>query len=464
LNRKTSFIITLWWLILCGVLGACMLLFANRDAVVSEDENRTLSAFPQITLQTIRDGDYDESFEDFLCDKFFLRTQVVDAANAIKHLFSAITVDELLSEGTDDDTLIIDLPVDETTGETSTSEVQETQETDFTESTAADAQADAATESETEETEENETPAQQAAFDEAGVWLENADGTTTALLTYSAEDIQKAADVFTAYAEILPEDGVLHILLAPRAQTANKLALHTDTETGWSSDVEAALSSLVTGNVEIHSVVEILEPHILNGEYVYFRTDHHWTALGAYYVTTAVMDGEGYETVPISEYQTSEIDDFLGSIYLSQRSAKLKSLADTITIYEPILPAVSYRVSNAYRKGEIPVIDTTKDDYKVFLGGTYGPYRVLDGGYHTGQTALMICDSFGNAMAPFLMPYYDSVYMVDFRDSYYTRDDAQGSVSDYVRRCGITDIYVVLSESDGIATQFINQLMPENLK
>ncbi len=457
MNRKMSFVLTLWWLILCGTLGVCLLLFADRDAVVSEDENRTLSAFPKLTMQAIQDGSYAESFEDFLCDKFFVRTQVVDAASAFKHVFSALTVDELLSEGSDDDTLIIDLP--ENLDETVTTG-SETQETDSSEAILTDERTIAVEEPETDE---NVNKAQ-ISFDQASVWLKNADGTQTTLLTYSADDIQRAADVFNAYAAAIPENGTLHILLAPRAQTANKLALHTDMESGWSSDVEAALSSLVTDNVNVHSVVDILEPHMLDGEYIYFRTDHHWTALGAYYVADAVLKGEGYRTIPIGEYQTSEVDGFLGSIYLHQRSAKLKSLADTVMVYEPLLPAESYRVSNAYRKAELPVIDMTQDDYKVYLGGTHGPYRVLDGGYHTGRVALVVCDSFGNAFAPFLMPYYDSVYMVDFRDSYYTREDAQGSVTDYIRRCNISDIYVVVSESDGIATQFVNQLMPENLK
>lgn len=460
MNRKISFLLTLWWLILCGALGVCLLLFAERDAVVSQDENRTLSAFPKLTAKMIVDGDYDEAFENFLCDKFFLRTEVVDAASAMKHLFSALTVDELLSEGTDDDTLVTDVPETETSVETTGGE---TWETDLAEAQTEDTEEpiDALDESSEREP---AASARQDSVGQAGVWLENTDGTKSVLLTYSGEEIQKAADVFSAYAAALQDDGTLHILLAPRAQTANKFALHTDTASGWSSDVETTLTSLITGNVAVHSVVDILESHILDGEYIYFRTDHHWTALGAYYVADAVLSGEGYATIPIAEYPTDTIDGFLGSIYLHQRSAKLKALADTVTVYEPLLPAESYRVSNAYRKGELPVVDMTQDDYKVFLGGTHGPYRVLDGGYHTGRNALVICDSFGNAFAPFLMPYYDSVYMVDFRDSYYTREDAQGSVTDYIRRCGISDIYVVLSESDGIATQFVEQLMPENLK
>lgn len=457
MNRKTSFIITLWWLIVCFALGVCLLLFADRESVVSQDENRTLSGFPSFTIQTIRDGGYAEAFEDFLCDKFFLRTQVVDAAAALKHAFSALTVDELLGEGMDNDTLMIDVPETEEFVETIEAELQQP------DATRSDSIDKPVTDTKPE-LEENTDTTKQISFDQASVWLENADGTQTILLTYTGEDIQNAANVFNAYAAALPQDGTLHVLLAPRAQTANKLAMHTDTESGWSSNVETALSSLTTDSVVVHSVVDILESHILSGEYIYFRTDHHWTALGAYYTADAVLRGEGYQTIPISEYQTSEIAGFLGSIYLHQRSAKLKDLADTVTVYEPLLPAESFRVANSYRKAELPVIDLTQDDYKVYLGGTHGPYRVLDGGYHTGRVALVVCDSFGNAFAPFLMPYYDSVYMVDFRDSYYTREDAQGSVTDYIQKCGISDIYVVLSESDGIATQFVDQLMPENLK
>ena len=52
----------------------------------------------------------------------------------------------------------------------------------------------------------------------------------------------------------------------------------------------------------------------------------------------------------------------------------------------------------------------------------------------------------------------------DFRDEYYSKEAAQGGVAEYIRRCGIQDIYVVLSESEGVGTLFINQLMPENLK
>ena len=447
MRRKLTFLVTLWWIILCGALGVCLLLFANPKAVVSEEENRTLAGLPQITVKALLSGGISESFENFLTDQFFLRSDIVDAATTLKHLFSVLTVDELLNEEGEE----VFVPALD-----SASEPDEAAEATVNAGQAAEPD---------DETQAAPETADSAVLtgDSASVWLLGRDGSKTALFTYSAQELQKTADILNAYAALLPVGGKLHVMLAPRSQSANKLALHLDTQTGWSSEIEPALRAMVSTNVVIHSAYDILQDSILNGEYVYFRTDHHWTARGAYLAADAMLKSAGYQTVPLSDYDEKTIKGFLGSIYLHGRNAKLKELADTIEAYYPLLPAKSYRVSNAYQKNELPVIDETQTNYLVFLGGTYGPYRVLEGGYHTGRNMLMICDSFGNSIAPFFMPYYDDVYMVDFRDEYYTRQDAQGSVKDYIRRCDIDDLYIVLSDTNSIGSAYLDRLMPENM-
>jgi len=445
MRRKLSFLVTLWWIILCGVIGACMLLFANRTPAVSEQENRTLAGMPSFSLESMKKGEISESFESFLTDQFFLRTALVDGTNAIKHLFSSLTVDELLNED----------------GE----EVFVPSNIDATQDAVDDPAEQIAQEQSTETVQENVTSTQNQALtgDAAHVWLNHKDGTRTALFTYDKTEIQRAADVINQYAALLRVGGKVHVMLAPRAQTANKLALHLDVESGWSSEMESALQALVSNNVVVHNPYEILQSAILNGEYVYFRTDHHWTSRGAYLAADAMLKEQGYQTVPLSDYQEKTIEGYLGSIYLHGRNAKLKDLADEIEVYYPLLPAESFRVSNAYKKNQLPVIDETQTNYLVFLGGTSGPYRVLEGGYHTGRNMLMVCDSFGNSISPFFLPYYDDVYMVDFRDEYYSREDARGGVKDYVRRLSIDDIYIVLSETNGVGSLYINNLMPNNI-
>lgn len=444
MRRRLSFLVTLWWLILCGALGACMMLFANREPIASEQENRTLSGMPRFNLQSMQNGMISEQFESFLTDQFFLRSELVDGANSLKHIFSALTVDELLdAEGEE-----VFVPKNAEGAEEPESAAQEPQQEFSIDEQGQVTEASPAT----------------PAAENASIWLNHKNGTKTALFTYEKADLEQAAQVLNQYAALLPVGGKVHVLLAPRAQTANKLALHLDTEAGWTSETEAALSPLVSSNVVLHNAYEILQSAILNGEYIYFRTDHHWTARGAYLAADAMLKSEGYQTIPLTDYSEKTIEGYLGSIYLHGRNAKLKELADQIEVFYPLLPAKSFRVSNAYKKNELAVIDETQTNYLVFLGGTVGPYRVIEGGYHTGRNMLMVCDSFGNSIAPFFLPYYDDVYMVDFRDEYYTREDARGGVKDYVRRLNIDDIYIVLSETNGIGSVYLDKLMPNNIK
>ena len=446
MRRKLSFLVTLWWIILCGVIGACMLLFARRESVVSEQENRALAGMPAFTRSALQKGEISESFEAFLSDQFFLRTELVDGANALKHLLSVLTVDELLDAEGEEAFVPAQIPAKEEGEQADSPVIAQEQDEDVAAQISRPAQ-------------ESVLPG-----DSVNVWLNHKDGTRTALFTYDRDALQNAAIVFNDYASLLPIGGCVHVMLAPRAQTANKLALHPDTESGWSSDIEPSLQALVSNNVIVHSAYDILQSAILNGEYVYFRTDHHWTARGAYIAADAMLKSEGYQTVPLEEYDKKTMEGYLGSIYLHGRNAKLKELADEIEVFYPLLPAKSFRVSNAYKKNELPVIDEAQTNYLVFLGGTSGPYRVLEGGYHTGRNMLLVCDSFGNSIAPFFLPYYDNVYMVDFRDEYYSREDARGGVRDYVRRLGIDDIYIVLSETNGIGSHYLNNLMPGNIK
>ncbi|MEN6339632.1 MAG: hypothetical protein ABFD03_05855, partial [Clostridiaceae bacterium] len=206
MRRKIAFVLTLWWMILCGALGLCLILFANRDAVVSEDENRTLAAMPELTAGELASGTFDEAFEEFLCDKFFLRTQIVDTTSNIKHLLSALTVDELLDQTeSDEEAVMAMLP----------------QETDETEQAALEMQPETEENEPSQDTSESAEQAQSAVVssaatpEQANVWLLSTDGTKTALLTYSKEDIERAARVFNSYAALLPADGTLHVLLVP---------------------------------------------------------------------------------------------------------------------------------------------------------------------------------------------------------------------------------------------------------
>ena len=52
------------------------------------------------------------------------------------------------------------------------------------------------------------------------------------------------------------------------------------------------------------------------GEYVYYKTDHHWTTLGAYYAYCAVMEQYGLEPYPLESFTREQVSDsFYGTTY-----------------------------------------------------------------------------------------------------------------------------------------------------
>ena len=61
------------------------------------------------------------------------------------------------------------------------------------------------------------------------------------------------------------------------------------------------------------NIYDILMSH--NDEYLYFRTDHHWTALGAYYAYEEFAKAKGVKPLPLSKYEKVDFPDFLGSFY-----------------------------------------------------------------------------------------------------------------------------------------------------
>ncbi|MCL2300731.1 MAG: DHHW family protein [Firmicutes bacterium] len=175
-------------------------------------------------------------------------------------------------------------------------------------------------------------------------------------------------------------------------------------------------------------------------EYTYFRTDHHWTGLGAYYAYVEFCKSRGFPCAPIESYETFEHYPFLGSFYRSVGGdGKMKSNPDTLTVYRVNVPYVMY----CYPKGpdgqeleitlsQLPeALANSEEKYMAFAGGDT-PYAKIITENHTGRKLLLVRESFAAAFTPFLAENYDEIHIVDFR--YYKND-----VGKLVREAGITE-------------------------
>ena len=161
------------------------------------------------------------------------------------------------------------------------------------------------------------------------------------------------------------------------------------------------------------SVEPVLDAH--KEEEIYYRTDHHWTTLGAWYAyeqDTKAVGGDLQRAQGEKKFRCIS-KDFYGTTYAKINYARQ---ADKIEIYEP---ADKLRV--VYNMGEKKTKTLydfsflkTADQYSVFTGGNQAGLEIT-GGIKNGKTLLLIKDSFANSILPFLAEDYEKLVVVDLR-------------------------------------------------
>ena len=165
-------------------------------------------------------------------------------------------------------------------------------------------------------------------------------------------------------------------------------------------------------------------------EYIYFRTDHHWTALGAYYSYCELMRAKGVGPLALDQYVKYEFPGFLGSFYSS--SGKLPQLTarpDTVYAYHPANTNVlSLFAKEGYWYNTTIISDMTaasaSNKYLTFIKGDQPLSKIDNPAVADGSACIVIKESFGNAFVPFLVPHYQTVYIVDYR--HITKVDPRG--------------------------------------
>lgn len=176
-------------------------------------------------------------------------------------------------------------------------------------------------------------------------------------------------------------------------------------------------------------------------EPLYYKTDHHWTTLGAYYGYRLYGQAAGFEPWEREMFVEEEVsDNFQGTI---QSRLGVTVAPDKITLFTPKLPA-SYQV---YYDGATTAEDTLynmialqkKDQYSVFLDGNHGLTKIVNkkaGEEAVGRKLLLIKDSYAHSFAPFAAGHFEEIYMIDLR--YFNMRP-----SEFVEKEDITDILVL---------------------
>ncbi len=198
-----------------------------------------------------------------------------------------------------------------------------------------------------------------------------------------------------------------------------------------------------------------------NEEYIYYKTDHHWTSAGAclaYEVWSEHTGGEAEKKDELAENVVS--DKFRGSLY--------SKILDADSAYDEIW-TYGLQKDDAFGSKDCTVmidekqqLDSIYDDeklqekdkYAYFLGGNYGQVHIQNqkaASKAKGKNILIIKDSFANSFVPFVTQDYENIYMVDLR--YYN-----GDMKSYLQKHNITDVLVLYNISNFISDRNLHKL------
>ena len=382
---------------------------------VSEAEKRELTEFPAFTVESFLDGSYFTQVSLWYSDTYPLREMLVSADQSLNDLFGIQPETRFVGGNVQAD----ELPAE---GETSQGSVTKTQEHEYV-----------------------DTPTEQSRDAEVedsimdGLYVQGS--SAYSIYYFSQASVQSYAAAMNHAAELLDGQAQVYSLIVPNNSAA---LLNEDvlSSLGGTDQAQAIryFFSLYDERVIGVDPLEALRAH--RGEYIYFKTDHHWTQLGAYYAYQVFCQQKGIEPVDMLTWEKRVYQPFLGSFYTELgEDAAMAADPDYVEAY---VPSATNDMTYVTSDGEelegnvIMSVDgwSSNNLYSCFINGDQAEQHIHNPELSDGSACLVVKDSFGNAFVPMLVGSYEDVYVIDYRYS-------DASIPSFVREHGISDVIFV---------------------
>lgn len=343
-------------------------------------ENRIPASMPSVSLQNIFLGSFPSEFEDYLSDNVGMRGKLINISNKIGDL-----------KGFKSYGYISNANADLGTGNT-----------------------------------------------DADKGLLVADGKIMEIFKEKPKAREKYIDMINFYAEKLPENIRLYSMLIPTQIEFQQKKYSSLADSQKKTIYE--IYSAANARIDCIDAYSALESH--KNEYIYFRTDHHWTTLGAYYAFCEFAKSADVGVTDISEYDEQKLEGFLGYLYNQAQASELKNTPDDIYYYTK---GENFEVdARAWENGEIInyktklfVVPTVGEEvkYSIFLGGDH-PLLSIDTDVNNSRRILVLKDSYANAFIPWLTGSFERVVAVDPRSF-------GGDLGEVIEEYNITDVLLM---------------------
>lgn len=409
------------------VIGALNII-VPKTQTLSELENRNLKAKPKLTLENVASGKYFRDFEDYYADNFLMRESMVKLGMDIKDFKGVKTKQEVRIVTYKGANIFENQSPMETEETTENKKETEEIETNFDEierevpikATEKKEEVEVPEKEIKELPEEKQTSAEQGSSVEKQENIEKKVGRVLILndkimeiYKFSEVGAKAYADVLNDFSTKIDSDIKVYSMLVPTQIEFTDSEKYKDLSSSQKDAIEYVNANF-NDKIEPINVYDVLGDN--SDKYIYFRSDHHWTALGAYYAYTSFAKHIGEEPIPLDKYEVDKVEGYLGSLYSVTLDKNIKKTPDTIYLYKPFIKN-EYHI---YYEGplKMDVLDmnhaTKERKYRIFLSGDR-PWGRIKTEVKNGRKIVIIKDSYGNAFVPFLIPHYEEIYIVDPR-------------------------------------------------
>ena len=452
-----KFHIVLLVLTLLAVLTVTAISVFDTDPTFSELENRKLAQRPKFSLSSLLDGSFISAFETYYSDTFPGREKMLELNRSLNKFYYYSGPSE------EDSMLVIGGNTGAEKGGESLHEVQQEQ----VEQTQPAQPPEDVPQPDTPQTPDTTDEAQQPddtqpPAEEKPAHIDTPDESEA---TYAGNVVvvgNRAMEIPTASNDLIVRyAGAVNDLAAALGQDVRTFSLVTPNGGEFYSP-ESMHEGLHSQKAMIDLCYENLQSDVIPvdaysalaqhaDEYLYFRTDHHWTQLGAYYAYTKFCEAAGFEAEPLDSFQTGEYQNFVGSMYTFTsgypQSQVLKDNPDTLTYYLPIYETHAKYYADATLQNGVPISvvytklsEQTTNKYLCFIGGDT-PVCIIDSAAE-GGVCMVLKESYGNAFVPFLTSHYSKIIVIDPRE--FNRDGKPSlDLAAFAAEQGVDDLVVI---------------------
>ncbi len=395
-NRIDTIVLEVFLALLLIMFIIGLAFFARPDT--SDVEKRELTKFPSLSWTTFWNGDFLKGVDTWYADTYPLREKMISADHSLKE-FYGVRSEQIIGE---------DATSDKKSEEKKNSGALDESDKGLEDGTV------------------NETGELQGRIYISG-------NAGYGLYNFTQDGADTVAETFNQIYKNVGDKVDLYLMVCP---ISAGVMLDESVLDDMGCDDEKESIKYVYDKLDdgIHcvSIFDKLKAH--NAEYIYFRTDHHWTQLGAYYAYQVFCKEKGIKAHKLDQFKKMEFTDFVGTYYsYSNGCAALKENPDTVEAYIPNGTndmkmtqqngqTINWKIVNDvtnYKKSAL---------YGAFAGGD-NPFTVAHNEKITdGSAVCVVKDSFGNAFIPWLVDHYEYIYWIDYR---YTTNTISQMVEDY---------------------------------